>query len=102
MTITFMPMINDPATSGWRMPDAARTDSERFEVNVANANGDDILLALGLVPEPCGQLPLDAFAGLVTAALRRHLGQRSPEVPTVTDAAPGLSLIHISEPTRPY
>ena len=89
MSITFMPMIHDPATNEWRIPQAVRVDPDRFEFNVANANGFDLLLALGLAPESCGELALDAFAGLVTAGLRRHLGHRSPEMATVTDAAPG-------------
>ena len=39
MSITFMPMIHDPATNEWRIPEAARVDRDRFEFNVANANG---------------------------------------------------------------
>ena len=32
----------------------------------------------------------------MTAALRRHLGKRSPEPPTVEDAQPGrMTIIHI-------
>jgi len=89
MSITFMPMIHDRATDEWHMLDAAGADPDRFEVNVGNANGYDLLLALGLAPEPGGELALDAFAGLVTAGLRRHLGRRSPELAEATNAGPG-------------
>lgn len=89
MSISFIPMIHDHATDAWLMLDAARDEPDSFEVNVTNANGADLLLALALTPKPSGELPIDHFAGLVTTALRRHLGRRSPELAETTDTAPG-------------
>ncbi len=64
------------------------------EISLSNANGVDVLLAIGLEPEPAGIVLLSAFAGLITAALRRHLGRRSPAIETTSDGAPGrLTLI---------
>ncbi len=64
------------------------------EISLSNANGVDVLLAIGLEPEPAGIVPLSAFAGLITAALRRHLGRRSPAIEPTSDGAPGrLTLI---------
>ncbi len=59
------------------------------EISLSNANGVDVLLAIGLEPEPAGIIPLSAFAGLITAALRRHLDRRSPAIETTSDCAPG-------------
>jgi len=54
----------------------------------------DIQLALGLSPEPDGgPFPLGSFAGLVTAALRRHLGQRSPERAPCAETGEGRATI---------
>jgi len=89
MSISFMPCVDDPASNTWRAL-SGRTDPDGFELNVSDANGVDLLLALGLPPEPVGSpRPIDAFAGLVTAALRRHLGRRSPERQPVTEPGDG-------------
>ncbi len=61
------------------------------EISLSNANGVDVLLAIGLEPEPAGIVPLSAFAGLITAALRRHLDRRSPAIETTSDCAPAGS-----------
>jgi hypothetical protein len=68
---------------------AAASGNEDLEACVANANAVDLLLALGLQPEPAGMLAFEAFSGLVTAALRRHLGYRSPSLPAEDDVEPG-------------
>ena len=54
-------------------------------------------VTLGLEPASYGDvIAIDVFSNLVTAALRRHLGKRSPELPTVEDAQPGrMTIIHI-------
>jgi hypothetical protein len=63
---------------------------------VSNGNAVALLLALGLSPEPDGIFSLEAFSGLVTAALRRHLGQRSPDVAPAEHAEPGkMTMIHL-------
>ena len=84
MTINFMPYLRDAAHDVWTIPPTAR-------------DGADLLLALGITPEPNGGvLPIEAFAGLVTAALRRHLGRRSPERASFIDAEPGkMPLIYL-------
>ena len=90
MSIDFLPYVRDAERDLWRLPDAAHGDPDAFEMNVSNANGAELLLALGLAPDTSADpMPINAFAGLVTAALRRRLDRRSPELETVTDAAPG-------------
>jgi hypothetical protein len=89
MSISFMPYVEDPARNIWRSL-AGRTDPGEFELNVSDANGADLLLVLGLPPEPVGgPWPIDAFAGMVTAALRRHLDRRSPKREPVTETGGG-------------
>jgi hypothetical protein len=74
VSICFLPYVHDPARHIWTVPPAARDDPDTFALAVSNANGIDLLCALGLAPEPGGgPIPIDAFAGLVTAAARRHL-----------------------------
>ena len=90
MSIDFLPYVRDTASGLWNLPAAVRAEPDAFEFNVSNANWADLLLALGLAPDrSTDPLPIDAFAGLVTSALRRHLGRRSPALETVTDAAAG-------------
>lgn len=89
MSICFAPLVHKTDSSIFTRPPEARTDPDGYEFSVCNANGADLLLALGLTPEPCGDLPIEAFSGRVTAALRRRLGQRSPAIPTSIDQAPG-------------
>ena len=79
MSISFQPYVHDAANDLWLIPYAARQDPDAFEINVSNANGDELLLAIGLDPSAeHPPMPIAAFSTLVTAALRRHLDQRSP------------------------
>jgi len=93
VSITFAPYVQ--SGNGWTIQEDARLDPETFEVDCSNANAADLLLALGWDCDPANSepLPIDAFANLVTAALRRHLDHRSPETEPVTVAEPG----HIEE-----
>ena len=96
MSVSFLPYVRDDVRDLWVIPSLARDDGDGFEVSVSNRNAVELLLALGLSPEPDGIFTLDAFSGLVTAALRRHLGQRSPEVPPAEHAEPGkMTMIHL-------
>ncbi len=95
MSVSFLPYVRDDVRDLWVIPSLACDDGDGFEVSVSNGNAVELLLALGLSPEPDGVFTLDAFSGLVTAALRRHLGQRSPEVPPAEHAEPGkMTMIH--------
>jgi len=100
VSIDFTPYIRDAERDLWLLPDAARVEPDAFEMNVSNANGVDLLLALGLAPKTSSDpMPIDAFAGLVTAALRRHLGRRSPEQENVTDNADGrMTFVYCGRP----
>ncbi len=96
MSISFLPYVRDGARDMWVIPALARDHSDAFEVSVSNLNAVGVLLALGLSPEPAGIFALDAFSCLVTAALRRHLGQRSPETASAEQAEPGkITMIHL-------
>jgi hypothetical protein len=55
------------------------------------------LLALGLEPTSYGDvIAIDVFSNLVTAAMRRQLGKRSPELPTIEDSEPGrMAIVHV-------
>jgi hypothetical protein len=96
MSISFHPYVYDAARSFWQFPPAARQDPAAFEFNVSNANGADLLLALGIDPDvEHPPMTIDSFSTLVTAALRRHLGHRSPELEAVPDREPGkMTVIH--------
>ena len=88
MTICFQPLAWDAERQVYTsLPAGAPPDDDAVDVN--NANGAELLRTLGLAPEPDGILAIDAFARLVTAALRRHLGRRSPEIAPAIDASPG-------------
>ena len=97
MTVCFSPYVRDGNHGNWRLPHIGRPDQEDFEVDVCNANAVDLLLTLGLEPASYGDvIAIDVFSILVTAALRRHLGKRSPELPTVEDREPGrMTIIHV-------
>jgi hypothetical protein len=96
MSVSFLPYVRDDVRDLWVIQSLARDDGDGFEVSVSNRNAVELLLALGLSPEPDGIFTLDAFSGLVTAALRRHLGQRSPEVAPAEHAEPGkMTMIHL-------
>ena len=97
MTVCFAPYVRDADRDVWALPHIGRPDQEDFEVDVCNANAVDLLLTLGLEPASYGDvIAIDVCSNLVTAALRRHLGKRSPELPTVEDSEPGrMTIIHI-------
>jgi hypothetical protein len=96
MSVSFLAYVRDDARDLWVMPALSRDNADTFEVSVSNGNAVELLLALGLSPEPDGIFTLDAFSGLVTAALRRHLGQRSPEIAPAEYAEPGkMTMIHL-------
>jgi hypothetical protein len=96
MSVSFLAYVRDDARDLWVMPALARDNADTFEVSVSNGNAVELLLALGLSPEPDGIFTLDAFSGLVTAALRRHLGQRSPEIAPAEYAELGkMTMIHL-------
>lgn len=97
MTVCFTPYVLNASRDAFTLPHTGREDQEEFELDVCNANAVDLLLALGIVPSPNGNvMPIDAFSNLVTAALRRHLGTRSPELPSVEDTRPGqMTVIHV-------
>ena len=98
MTVCFAPYVRDVDRDVWALPHIGRPDQEDFEVDVCNANAVDLLLTLGLEPASFGVVDgaFAVFSNLVTAALRRHLGKRSPELPTVEDSEPGrMTIIHI-------
>ena len=98
MSVSFLPYVRDDVRDLWVIPSLARDDGDGdgFEVSVSNGNAVELLLALGLSPEPDGIFTLDAFSGLVTAALRRHLGQRSPEIAPAEYAELGkMTMIHL-------
>ncbi len=98
MTISFLPYVFDTTRDLWIIPPAVdrKSDDDDLEMNVGNENGADLLLALGLNPDPNFQsdpMPIERFSALVTSALRRHLGHRSPKLESVTDREPGRCTI---------
>jgi hypothetical protein len=97
MTVCFAPYVRGASSDAWVLPHFGRPDQEEFEVDVCNANAVDLLLALGLEPASYGHvIAIDVLSNLVTAAMRRHLGKRSPELPTIEDSEPGqLAIVHI-------
>ena len=97
MTVCFTPYVHDAGNDSFALPHSGHKHQEDFELDVSNANAVDLLLALGLNPSPNGGvMPIDSFANLVTAAMRRHLGSRSPELPAVEDAQPGrMTMIYL-------
>jgi hypothetical protein len=100
MTVCFTPYVRGASSDAWVLPHIERPDQEEFEVDVCNANAVDLLLALGLEPASYGDvIAIDMFSNLVTAATRRHLGKRSPELPTIEGRRPRRDS-GISEPLR--
>jgi len=115
VSICFGPHFHEAGSDRCVLPPPARDSLDDYELSLANGNGVAILLALGLPPEPMGgPIAIDAFAGLVTAALRRHLGHlrgdnqdgfpsrssryshRSPEVRSHADAGAGrATIVHL-------
>ena len=92
MSICFLPYVHDQVRDIWMVPGAERDNPDGFELSVSNANGADLLWMLGLAPEPGGgPVPIEHFAGLVTAAARRHLDHRSRALATVEDVQKGRS-----------
>ena len=100
MSICFLPYVHDQVRDIWMVPRTACDDPDSFELSVSNANGSDLLCALGLAPEPGGgPVPIEHFAGLVTAAARRHLDHRSPALATVEDVQKGrLTVVLVGRP----
>ncbi|HMD61048.1 MAG TPA: hypothetical protein VKG78_06435 [Opitutaceae bacterium] len=99
--ISFHPYLFDADRGLHVIPPEARRN-EDFELNVCNSNGIELLLALGLQPEPDGLLEIATFTNLVTCALRRHLGRRSPALEPVEDAAPGRMTVVFGERSEGY
>ncbi|MBN8905251.1 MAG: hypothetical protein J0H99_01205 [Rhodospirillales bacterium] len=97
VSICFGPHFQDAGSDRCVLQPAARDSLDDYELSLANGNGVAILLALGLPPEPMGgPIAIDAFAGRVTAALRRHLGHRSPEIPAHADMGAGrATIVHL-------
>ena len=94
MSISFSPYVYDHAHNIWIAPQKINEQPDELELSLSNGNGRDILLTLGLAPDPHSEpYPIETFAGLVTAALRRHLGQRSPGLPARVDAEKGRATI---------
>ena len=82
MTVSFHPMIYDAQSASWRVVNADGKARDAFEFNLSNANATDLLAALGISPgENAEPYPIEALSHLVTAALRRRLGKRSPAQP---------------------
>jgi hypothetical protein len=103
VSICFLPYVHDQVRDIWMVPGAARDDPDSFELSVSNANGVDLLCTLGLAPEPGGgPVPIDHFAGLVTAAARRHLDHRSPALATVEDVQKGRLTVVLVGRTEGY
>lgn len=50
VSIFFLPYVHGAADDLWLIPYAARQDPDVFEINVSNANGAELLLAIGLNP----------------------------------------------------
>lgn len=88
MTVSFNPYVRDTAAALWRFPKPQAADTVEA-IEVSNANAADILAALGLADPHAEPMPLSAFSNLVTAALRRHIGKRSPAYASVEDTQPG-------------
>ena len=100
MSICFLPYVHDQIHDIWMVPSAVRDDPVCFELLVSNANAADLLCTLGLAPEPGGgPVPIEHFAGLVTATARRNLDHRSPALATVEDAHNGrLTVVLVGRP----
>ena len=50
VSIFFLPYVLGAADDLWLIPYATRQDPDVFEINVSNANGAELLLAIGLNP----------------------------------------------------
>jgi hypothetical protein len=84
MPISFKPYVRNDALDGWKVPREAHQNFDDFDIRLVNANAYELLATLRLRPHP-GILSINGFANLVTAALRRHLGRRSPAIPRSQD-----------------
>lgn len=84
MSVVFVPYAA-PDTSGqlWLWPEVCRQDPDRFTLELCNGNAADVLDQLGFSGEAWLDEPLriEEFSRLVTYALRRRLGRRSPALP---------------------
>lgn len=86
MTIAFLAYKFEPDTN---LHTYVGADDEPFALVLNNSNGADVLLALGLPPDPSGIVPIERFRQLAITARRRHLGQRSAKLQTVEVSSPG-------------
>ena len=98
MSIDFYPVRYDHDKDLFRIPEAARADLDNNTINVSQANGLDLLDALG-ISASFGVKPLAEFTRLVAAARQADLAARkgniSPPLPTYIDAAPDrMTMIH--------
>jgi hypothetical protein len=95
-----LPHVHDQVRDIWMVPGAVRDGPDRLELSVSNANGADLLCTPGLAPEPGGGPdPIEHFAGLVTAAARRHPDHGSPALATVEDFQKGrLTVVLVGRP----
>ena len=96
MTISFMPYIYDATRALWVYPEQVRADSDSYELNLSNSNALDLLEAIGLPVESDGMVPIDSFSDQIAAAVRAHLDQRTPAIPTIVDSQPGqMTIYHV-------
>jgi hypothetical protein len=89
MSISFYPCAYDSDQNLYTVLPAAGDESGDVEFSLCNANGVELLCALGLAPEPTGVLPIEAFRNQLTAALRRRLNKRSPQLAPAEQVEPG-------------
>ena len=69
MSICLQSFVHNAMNTLFASVPAARSNPDDYEVSVCNANGIDLLLALGLALESMSEpYTIDAFAGLVTTA----------------------------------
>jgi len=102
MSICFYPCAYDADQNLYTVMRAAGDESGDVEFSLCNANGVELLCALGLAPEPTGVLPIEAFRNQLTAALRRRLGQRSPQLAPAEQAEPGKMTVIFLGRTEGY
>ena len=91
MSIDFYPVRYDPDQDIFRIPQSALADLDGNSLNVSQANGLDLLAALG-IGLAFGVKSLDEFAALLANArqadLKARRGEASPAIAATTDATP--------------
>ncbi len=100
MSIDFYPVRYDADQDIFRIPESARADLEAYSLNVSQANGVDLLDALG-IDSSFGVKRLDEFSRLLVSArqadLKARKGETSPGIATTIDAGPGrMTMINFS------